>query len=262
MRDFTLQAYGALLAEVRKTGREVLPLREFFERRSMPPDFLVLRHDVDRRPGRALRMAELEQSHGVRSTYYFRHTPRVMRPEVIRAISAMGHEIGYHYEVLYKAQGEPRRAAEIFTRELAGLRTLVEVKTAAMHGNPLSRWDNRDLWKHCALSQFGLIGEAYLSVIDPDITYVTDTGRGWNRSSFNMRDRLASGSAGLMPSFSGTGELIQALKDAAYPKIYLQVHPNRWSSGLLEWVAQWVEDLLLNGMKKLLMWSGIRRAVR
>jgi hypothetical protein len=262
MRDFSLQAYGALLAEVGKTGREVLPLREFFERRPLPPAFLVLRHDVDRRPERALRMAEVERAHGVRSTYYFRHTARVFRREVILAISAMGHEIGYHYEVLDKAQGEPRRAAEIFTRELAELRALVEVKTAAMHGNPLSRWDNRDFWKHCTLSRFGLIGEAYVSVIDPEIAYVTDTGRGWNRSSFNMRDRLAAGSGRLMPSFSGTGELIRGLKDAAYGKIYLQVHPNRWSSGLLEWVGQWGEDLLLNGVKKLLMWSGIRRAVR
>jgi hypothetical protein len=262
MRDFTLQAYGELLAEVRKTGREVLRLREFFERRPLPPVFLVLRHDVDRRPKRALRMAEVELAHGVRSTYYFRHKPRVFRPEIILAIAAMGHEIGYHYEVLDKAQGEPRRAAEIFARELAEMRAMAEVKTAAMHGNPLSRRDNRDLWKHCTLSQFGLIGEAYVSVADPGIAYVTDTGRGWNRLSLNMRDRLASGAAGLMPSFSDTGDLIRALKEPTHGRVYLQIHPNRWSSGPLEWAAQWGEDLLLNGVKKLLMWSGSRRSVK
>jgi diadenosine tetraphosphatase ApaH/serine/threonine PP2A family protein phosphatase len=207
-------------------------------------------------------MAEVEKSHGIRSTYYFRRTPRVFHPAIMRAISAMGHEIGYHYEVLDKAQGKPRPAAEIFERELAEMRVLVEVKTAAMHGNPLSRWDNRDLWKHCALSRFGLVGEAYVSITDPDMAYVTDTGRGWNRVSLNLRDRFPSGSGGGMPSFRSTRDLIRALKEARYGKVYLQIHPNRWTSGVLEWLAQWGEDLLMNGVKGLLMWAGIRRSAK
>jgi hypothetical protein len=262
MRDFSLQVYEALLTEIRKAGREVFPLKEFFARRPLPPAFFILRHDVDRRPERALRMAEVEKSHGVRSTYYFRRTPRVFKPEIVLSISAMGHEIGYHYEVLDKAAGEPLLAARIFTRELAEMRALVEVETASMHGNPLSRFDNRDLWKHHALSRFGLLGEAYVSINDPDIVYVSDTGRGWNRLSLNMRDRFASGSRGLMPSFPSTWDLIQALKEAQYGKIYLQIHPNRWTSGILEWVGQWGEDLLLNGVKGFLMRAGIRRTMK
>jgi len=76
----------------------------------------------------------------------------------------MGHEIGYHYEVLDRRAGNPSGRAGFLIRELAEMRALVEVKTASMHGNPLSRWDNRDLWKHHALSRFGLIGEAYVSI--------------------------------------------------------------------------------------------------
>lgn len=262
VRDYSIRAYEELLTEIQKTGRRVFPLREFFERRPLPPAFFILRHDVDRRPERALRMAEVEKSHGIRSTYYFRRIPQVFKQEIILAISAMGHEIGYHYEVLDKARGEPHLAAQIFTRELAELRSLVEVKTASMHGNPLSRRDNRDFWKHHALSRFGLIGEAYISICDPGTSYVTDTGRGWNRFSFNMRDRFPPGSMGLMPSFSSTWDLIRALKDPKYGKVYLQIHPNRWSSGTLEWVGQWGEDLLLNGVKRLLMWSGTRRSVQ
>jgi hypothetical protein len=262
MRDFCLQAYEALLTEILKTGREVFPLWEFFARRPLPPAFFILRHDVDRRPERALRMAEAEKSHGIRSTYYFRRIPKVFRPEIVLSISAMGHEIGYHYEVLDKARGEPGLAARIFARELAEMRALVEVKTASMHGNPLSRWDNRDLWKHHALSRFGLIGEAYVSITDPDIAYVTDTGRGWNRLSLNMRDRFASGSAGFMPSFSSTWDLIRALNDPKHGKVYLQIHPNRWTAGVPEWLGQWGEDLLLNGVKSLLMRANIRRSMK
>ncbi|MEW6668815.1 MAG: hypothetical protein AB1512_26690 [Thermodesulfobacteriota bacterium] len=261
MREFSLQAYEALLTAILGTGREIFTLREFFSRRPLPPAFFILRHDVDRRPERALRMAEAERSHGVRSTYYFRPTPRVFRPEIVLSISAMGHEIGYHYEVLDKARGEPGPAARIFEQELAEMRALVEVKTASMHGNPLSPWDNRDLWKHHALSRFGLIGEAYVSITDPDIAYATDTGRGWNRSTLNLRDRFTAGSVGTMPSFPSTWDLIQALNDPGYRKVYLQVHPNRWTSGVLEWLGQWGEDLLLNGAKRFLMRAGIRRSV-
>ena len=77
-----------------------------------------------------------------------------------------------------------------------------------------------------------------------------------------MRDRFASGSVGLMPSFPSTWDLIRALRDPKYPKIYLQIHPNRWSSGVLEWYGQWGEDLLMNGVKGLLLWAGIRRSVK
>jgi hypothetical protein len=68
---------------------------------------VVLRHDVDRKPENALKMAELEHALGVCSTYYFRH-PATFVPEVIGRVQALGHEVGYHYEVLAKGEGRLR----------------------------------------------------------------------------------------------------------------------------------------------------------
>jgi hypothetical protein len=259
MMDFSLQVYETLLNEIRRSGLDVFPLKDFFDRRPLPPAFVLLRHDVDRRPERALRMAEVETSHGVRATYYFRWLPRVFKPGIVKSIASMGHEIGYHYEALDKASGDPRLAVRIFTRELAEMRAVVEVKTASMHGNPLSRRDNRDLWKHCEPAAFGLVGEAYLGISDPAMAYVTDTGRGWNRLSLNLRDRLPEGSVGLMPCFQNTWELIRALREGRCGRLYLQIHPNRWTSGPVEWAVQWGEDLLMNGVKRLVLWTGSRR---
>ena len=36
------------------------------------PKYIILRHDVDRLPQQACKLAQLEQRLGVRSTYYFR----------------------------------------------------------------------------------------------------------------------------------------------------------------------------------------------
>jgi len=53
---------------------------------------------VDRKPGNALKMARLEDEMGIRATYFFRTIPHTFKPEIIKEVSGMGHEIGYHYE--------------------------------------------------------------------------------------------------------------------------------------------------------------------
>ncbi|MBN2125636.1 MAG: hypothetical protein JW821_15165, partial [Deltaproteobacteria bacterium] len=185
-RDFTFTTYAWLLEEILRTGRPVFPLREYIRTGRGVPALFILRHDVDRRPVNALKMALLEHGRGVRTTYYFRVRPGVFKQEIIRRIADLGHEVGYHYEALDKARGDIRKAERIFAEELKGFRRIVEVDTAAMHGNPLSPRDNRELWRHVPLARYGLLGEAYLSVKDRGLFYVTDTGRGWNRTSRNL----------------------------------------------------------------------------
>ncbi len=53
---------------------------------------------MDRKPGNALKMARLEDEMGIRATYFFRTIPHTFKPEIIKEVSGMGHEIGYHYE--------------------------------------------------------------------------------------------------------------------------------------------------------------------
>jgi len=44
-----------------------------------------------------------------------------------------------------------------FERNLEKLRELYPVKTICMHGSPLSKWDNRDLWKRYNYRDYGII---------------------------------------------------------------------------------------------------------
>jgi hypothetical protein len=248
-RDFTLSVYKDLIGECKKAGFKVLSLNEYFKKRRNKEAFVILRHDVDRKPENALKMALLESSFQIHSTYYFRVNKSVFNKEIIRKISELGHEIGYHYEVLDKAHGDIKLAESIFDSELNSLRTLADISTACMHGNPLSRRDNREFWNHFSFSRFNLIGEAYLSIHDPDLYYATDTGRGWNRSMFNLKDVFPDSSIRRLPSFSATRQLIGHISKKKYNKIYLQIHPNRWSWRRLQWYRQLGEDICSNWIK-------------
>jgi hypothetical protein len=174
-------------------------------------------------------MARLENAVGVRSTYYFRINRRVFQETIIKRIDNMGHEVGYHYEVMDKAQGDPRLARQIFVSELDRLRSLAEVTTACMHGNPLSRRDNRDFWRYYTPAEFDLLGEAYISINERDLFYATDTGRGWNRSGCNLKDRFPEGHLRYLPSVPSTTHLIMLIQEREYKELYLLTHPNRWS---------------------------------
>jgi len=71
--DFTTVTYKKLLTALQAVSYPFQSMREFFEN---PKDKAVLiRHDVDRLPKNALKMAQLEHKLGVAATYYFRAVP-------------------------------------------------------------------------------------------------------------------------------------------------------------------------------------------
>ncbi len=132
--DFTLEKYEELLQALEDF--EIFTVLSYLEE-SPKSDFVILRHDVDRKPLNALRMAEMENRRGIKSTYYFRSTKGVFNPEIIKRIQGLGHEIGYHYETLSKTNGDYEEAIKIFNYQLNDFRKICKVKTIAMHGSPL-----------------------------------------------------------------------------------------------------------------------------
>ena len=93
-----------------------------------------------------------------------------------------------HYECLDKAIGNIDKAALILKKDLKRIRQLVPVNTISMHGNPLTKFDNRDIWKKYKLSDFSLHGEVYLSMDFEKVMYYSDTGRTWEENKFNIKD--------------------------------------------------------------------------
>lgn len=93
--------YESLLRDALDNGYKILSLREFLSdhesdntKRNYP--VLVLRHDIDSDIATAKRMAEIEASLKIKSSYYFRLVTADRR--AMNYIGSFGHEIGYHYE--------------------------------------------------------------------------------------------------------------------------------------------------------------------
>lgn len=243
--DFTLDKYRALCKTLKASGYTPVTLSEYFINDHLPERFVILRHDIDRKPWNACKTAAIEHDHGLKSTYYFRAKKAVFKTDVIRSVASMGHEIGYHYETLSDANGDYTRAIELFGRCLEQFRKVADIKTICMHGAPLSSYDNRDLWKHYNFMDFGLLGEAYLS-IGKDLCYFSDTGRTWDMGR-KIRDRMPSA---IELKADTTDSLIKIIADGNVRHLYILTHPERWSANGGEWAVNYAKDSLFSAGKR------------
>lgn len=247
--SFWLDDYRQLLSVLRSAGRQLQPVADFL--RVPQPAAAVLRHDVDRRPAQAMRMATAEAGAGVRATYYFRCDAAGTFPaEACRRVAQLGHEVGYHYEDLARCRGDRPRARDEFRRHLAALRAIAPCRTVSMHGSPLSRYDNGQLLEPADFSECDLLGDATASVQPHLPVYFTDAGGSWNDPRVNFRDRV-----GLMPE--GADPLIPSVLSACLAEhptrvLYFNLHPERWSADLLQFGLSLALDWGAAAAKRLL----------
>lgn len=247
--DFTLDKFYNLCSTITENYTTITVGEYVTAGNKYPERFVLMRHDVDGRAETALDTARIEHELGIQATYYFRTRNNVFVPEIIQEIERMGHEVGYHYEVLSTAKGDHEKAIKLFEDDVDKFRSICKLKTICMHGSVLSKYDNRDLWKSYDFRDFGLIGEAYLSA-GKNLNYFTDTGRGWN-SKNNLRDFIPGNTEQI--SANTTDELIRLIKRNEISNFYISLHPSRWTSNSIYWGLFWLEDLVFNSGKKVLL---------
>jgi hypothetical protein len=189
---------------------------------------LFMRHDVDRGLLKTQKMAELEAAAGIFTSYYFRGVSNVAKPDVIKKVRDLGHEIGYHYEELSICNGNYEKAYDLFRKNLDFIRQFYPVKTICMHGSPLSKWDNKLFWEKYTKSDFNISLDATTD-IDYNITfYITDSGMGWNKGSVTVRDKVNSH---FNIPIRNTTHLQSLLLSGELPNsILLNTHPTTFSS--------------------------------
>lgn len=248
MLDFTIKALTELYQSLLRNNYKIINVSGFLERKS-GDRVCILRHDADRGIKSAERLAVLERKFNISASYYFRY-PQTFNKTIIRNIYNLGHEIGYHYEVLAKAKGDYKHAISIFRKELEEFRKIVAIKTISAHGSPLSKWDNRKLWEQYNFNDFEIIGETYLSLDFNEVFYLTDTGRAWNKNKGNIRDKVTTK---FNYSFHNTFEFIRSISNNELPdKIMLNIHPHRWSNNLIKWTGELIGQKIKNLGKELL----------
>lgn len=231
MRDFSVSIYRDLLDSLKNGGYRFQTFTQYLQK---PADkVILLRHDVDDRKLHSLEFARIQHQKGIVGSYYFRMVPQSYDEGVIREIYELGHEVGYHYEDMDFAHGDPHQAIQLFERHLEQLRKVVPVTTICMHGSPRSKYDNKDVWKHYNYRDYGIIGEPYFDLDYRDIFYLTDTGRRWDGHAVSVRDKVAD-HFGLR--FHTTTQLIQSIGQGQFPqRAMLNFHPQRWTDDALLW---------------------------
>lgn len=247
-RDFTLGKYTELLEELQKADYQFITFGDYCNKRE-GNRFVIIRHDVDLKADNSLVTARIEHQLGIKASYYFRVVEQSNKPEIIREIVALGHEIGYHYEDMTICQGDVEKAIAHFKEHLAYFRQFYPVKTICMHGSPRSKFDGRDLWRHYDYHNFGIIGEPYFDVDFSKLFYLTDTGRRWDGFNVSLRDKIPIHQDEWINKdlvYHSTDDIIKALHDCSFPKqLMLTTHPQRW----VDKTWAWLEELAVQSVK-------------
>ena len=257
MSDFTITSYQSLLDVLQARSFTFQTFALYLKSAAKTP--LILRHDVDLLPHNSLRFAEIQAERGIQATYYFRAVPQSYDEAIIRSIAELGHEIGYHYETMDHCRGDVDKAYEAFCQNLEKFRKLAPIETISMHGSPLSKYDNRTIWKKYDYKSLGLIGEPYFDIDFNTLYYLTDTGRRWDGHLFNVRDKATADNPLTNPEFlklrfHSTQDIISAIEKGQFPKqAMLNFHPQRWHDKSLPWLKELIWQNVKNVGKYLLV---------
>jgi hypothetical protein len=230
--DFTLNSYISIIRTLLENGYFFMSFKEYIK--NPAEKGIVLRHDVDRLPENALKMAKIENYCRVVGSYYFRVLPGIFDEKIISQIANLGHEIGYHYETMDTSQGDPIKAWDEFRHNLDTFRRIVPVSTICMHGSPRSKYDNKDLWKSFDYHSVGIIGEPYFDIDFNKVAYLSDTGRRWNGASVSVRDKVQSN---FTFNFKSTFDIINNIS-LLPDQVMFTFHPQRWTDNPILWVKE------------------------
>lgn len=245
--DFTLNKYNHFCSVLKNLSCPIITVKEYIDR-NQPNEFVVvLRHDVDRKLSAAVKMACIEAEKGIRASYYVRMIRNTFKPSGLKKIDSLGHEIGYHYEVLAKAKGNKKKAINIFKTELNALRKIIPISTICMHGSPLSKWYNSDIWNFYDFKNYDVKCELNLSINYSYIYYFTDTGRNWQLNRYNLRDRTISKKP--LEPVKTTDQLIGFLNKKYPSPVLINIHPNRWTISLFDFLTSVMMDWMANQIK-------------
>ena len=229
--DFTIKTLPKLYKALQSQGFSFISVTDILQNKEIFSKYVILRHDVEKYYENALEFARIQNELGIRGVYYFRISEKFFKADIVRQIVSLGHEVGYHYDDLTQCNGNYNVAIKRFEKNLNMLREIAPVKTICMDGSPLSKYDNRNLWRgigeemrdeiremrdekltahHSSLiphhyRDYGIIGEPYFDIDFSEVLYLTDTGRMWDGGKVSVRDKVGSREYGVSSREYGVG---------------------------------------------------------
>ena len=176
--EFTYEAYENLLYILKETGYEFTNYRNWHDKEKC----VILRHDIDFDVKKSLRLAKIEKSIGVKSTYFvlitsdFYNIFSKKTDTLLQSIMACGHEIGLHFDEkrypgIWGCNIEEIRQRIVKEAEVLSAATANEINVVSMH-RPSGAVLDADLQIPGMINSYG---QTYIR----NFKYLSDSRRTW-----------------------------------------------------------------------------------
>jgi hypothetical protein len=84
------------------------------------------------------------------------------------------------------------------------------------------------------------------------VVYLTDTGRRWDGSRYNIRDKVGQRSDENYNRFHSTFDIIDTLDKGWKPDVLMiNTHPQRWTNNPFHWITEYIVQNAKNSIKYL-----------
>lgn len=200
--------------------------------------FIILKHDVETNPKRALRLAKIENKHSLKGSYYVQAYLLHVRKhvEILKRIQELGHEVSYHHDVMDSNKGDMKKATEEFQRNVGMFENNgFPVQTVCQHGNPvverIGYSSNRDFFRDAAVaSKYEHITEImvnFKSRLGKEYRYISDAGYDW-KIIFDPGNNDVVKSDDKNIALGTLDGVVEVIESGA--SLIISTHPHRWHS--------------------------------
>lgn len=173
---------------------------EVLDHQTLPNCFAIVRHDVDMSPERALALARIEAEEGVRATYTILMTGEFYNPfeaqirDQLKQISALGHDIGLHFDAAWHGIENETQLEERILWETAMLNTLLSLE-GEKQVQMFSFHNTTPFTMACKERFYGGLRNAYAGVLQDHVQYTSDSNgywiyRSWHALLNEKHDRI------------------------------------------------------------------------
>lgn len=200
--EFTYKAYKNLIITSLENGYDICSYKKVdkFDKS------IILRHDIDFSPSRAIDIARIEYQLGVKSTYFillsteFYNVFSKETAGIFNEILDMGHDIGLHFdEQRYDASSINQMKDYVYHESKILEKALgVSINVVSMHRPSKISLDNN--------IKFEGIINSYSQMFFKDMKYVSDSRMNWRE------------------------DVIEIIKSNKYDKIHILTHPFWYSN--------------------------------
>lgn len=191
---------------------------------------VILRHDIDFEPSKAIRMAQIECEEGAKSTYFFllrsdfynAFSPRTI--SVMNELIEMGHSVGLHFDEVAYGGGSSDIAANIqnemtILEAILGTSRKARISAVSMH-RPSQAVLEGDI-------EIPGVINSYSALFFTEFKYLSDSRHHWRTQP------------------------LPAIMSGEYPRLHILTHPfwyheTEWSIG--ESLADFVDEAALSRM--------------